>query len=69
MRLFIFKCVYEFEKEYHVARLFAPSLPVSSEGKARQGVTCWALKKQTRSRRLQGGEKNALHEVHMYMIG
>jgi len=63
--------LYESETNEYVARLLAASLLISLVGKARQGMSCWPLKKKkkTRSRRLQGGEKKAIHEMHMYMTG
>jgi len=59
--------LYESETNEYVARLLAASLPVSLVGKARRKLL--GIKKQKRSRRLQGGEKKAVHEMHMYMIG
>jgi hypothetical protein len=57
--------LYTPETNEYVTRLLATSFLVSLVGKAREGVSCRALKKkQTISRRLQGGEKKAIHEMH-----
>jgi hypothetical protein len=46
-----------------------PSRFFRKKRKARCKLLGIKKKKQMRSRRLQGGEKNAIHEVHMYTIG
>jgi len=46
--------LYEAETNEYVARLLTASLLVSLVGKARQGVSCWALKKNRRSQKTTG---------------
>jgi len=57
MGLFVFQCVYESVTNEYVARLITARLLVSLEGKARQGVSCWALKKKKKKKKKKRKER------------